>query len=222
MHSRFATADAAYHRQELSIALDASDARRKMPVIEAGVHRVLDVGCGAGQTLIASRLPREVVALGMDPDFEALRMGRTLDRRLRFVCARGERLPFASGTFDLVISRVALPYMRVRAALAEMARVLRPGGRIWIVLHSFRMVAREMLGQLKARRVKPVLHRLYVLCNGTLMNAFGVELRSPFNGRYESFQTVRAMRRELARLGFRDVARDARGFFALSAIKGAA
>ena len=222
MNTRFATADAAYHRQELRIALDAGDPRRKLPMIDAGVHRVLDVGCGAGQTLIASRLPREVVAIGMDPDLDALRMGRTLDRRLRFVCALGERLPFAAGTFDLVISRVALPYMRIRTALAEMSRVLRPGGRLWVVLHSFRMVAREMLDQLRAMRLKPVLHRMYVMGNGALMNAAGIEVRSPFNGRYESFQTGGAMRRELARAGFRDVSPDPRGFFALSAIKGAA
>jgi ubiquinone/menaquinone biosynthesis C-methylase UbiE len=212
-------AGATYHRQELEIALANADAHRALPIIGPDVHRILDVGCGAGQTLIASRLRRDVTAVGMDPDLDALRMGTKLDRRLRFVCALGERLPFSSGSFDMVISRVALPYMKIRMALNEMSRVLRPGGKIWFLLHPFRMVAQEMLQYLQRLQVKPIIHRLYVVANGVLMNAFGVEVRSPFNGRYESFQTTRAMLRELRLAGFDEVRIDPHGRFEMSAVK---
>ncbi|HZZ95303.1 MAG TPA: class I SAM-dependent methyltransferase [Usitatibacter sp.] len=221
MPRKFAMAATAYHRQELRIALDRADQRRAMPPIGPHVRSILDVGCGAGQTLIASRLHPDVLAVGMDPDVEALRLGRTLDPRLRLVCAIGERLPFRSNTFDLVISRVALPYMKIRHALREMARVLRPGGRIWFLLHRFQQVGRELLQHLRSLKFKPVLHRVYVMGNGLLMNAFGIEVPSPANGRYESFQTAYAMRRELRRLGFRDLAIDSHGEFAMSAVKAA-
>ena len=124
----------AYHRMELRIALDGADSRRAMPVIPPGVTSILDVGCGAGQTLIASRLRPAVRAVGVDPDFEALALGRRLGAPVHLVHACGESLPFAADSFDMVISRVAVPYMRRGSALAEMARVLRPGGHALLVV----------------------------------------------------------------------------------------
>jgi len=123
----------AYHVLELQIAADPADTRRVMPSITAAHRRIVDVGCGAGQTLIASRLPEDVIAVGVDCDQGALSLGRLLYPRLRLARARGESLPLPTAYFDLAISRVALPYMRTGAALAEMARVLRPGGRLLVL-----------------------------------------------------------------------------------------
>lgn len=48
-----------YHRSELAIALDPSNHARAMPPILPTKHkRILDVGCGMGQTLLAAQLPR--------------------------------------------------------------------------------------------------------------------------------------------------------------------
>ena len=132
----------AYHVLELQIAANPVDTRRVMPTIGAHHRRIVDVGCGAGQTLIASRLGEEVEAFGVDRDHKALSLGRQMYPRLRLIRARGEELPLPSRSFDLAISRVALPYMRTTAALSEMARVLRPGGDLWIVLHPFSLVWR--------------------------------------------------------------------------------
>jgi len=192
----------AYHRTELRIALDGADSRRVMPVIAPGVRSILDVGCGAGQTLIASRLDASVCAVGLDPDFAALALGRRMGAPVHLVHGRGEALPFASNSFDMVISRVALPYMRLRSALGEMSRVLRAGGSLWLVLHSIEHVAREMLDCLRLGELRPALHRMYVMANGLLANATGIEVASPVNGRYESFQTEAGMRRLLTRVGF--------------------
>ena len=141
----------AYHVLELQIASDPVDRRRCMPAIRSEHRRILDVGCGAGQTLIASRLDAEVTAVGIDCDERALLLGRQLNPGIRLIRARGESLPLASGFFDLAISRVALPYMRTDAALAEMARVLRAGGDLWIVLHPFSMVWDELKASLARR-----------------------------------------------------------------------
>lgn len=126
---------------------------------------VLDVGCGAGQTLIAANLEGSTQAYGIDSDFKALRLGRQLTRRVHFVCARGERLPLHANAFDFVISRVASPYMHIPTALAEMARVLQPGGRLWLVLHPCSMTFRELARSLRSLSLKDALFRMYVLAN---------------------------------------------------------
>ena len=70
---------AEYHLRELRVALDPAAPSRILPPIDAGVGRVLDVGCGAGQTLIACRLPAETLAVGIDPSFAAVTLGQSLD-----------------------------------------------------------------------------------------------------------------------------------------------
>ena len=112
------SATRAYHLEELRIARDASHPRHNLPSLAERHRRILDVGCGAGQTLIGSDAT-ERDAFGVDPDGDALRLGRSLDGRLLLTRALGEDLPYRDASFDLVVSRVALPYMRIESALAE-------------------------------------------------------------------------------------------------------
>ncbi|MCB0205774.1 MAG: hypothetical protein KDH89_13210 [Anaerolineae bacterium] len=81
----------AYHLHELEIARSLDDSRRVMPEIRPQHRRVLDLGCGAGQTLIASDLPRETWAAGVDVDFDALLTGPGAGGAagLRQRCGRG-------------------------------------------------------------------------------------------------------------------------------------
>jgi SAM-dependent methyltransferase len=92
--------------------------------------RVLDDGCGLGIYVgKLAALARE--AYGLDYEHERVREGvRRLGRGV-LVCAAGERLPFPDATFDLVLSNEVIEHVRDdREALAEMARVTRPGGRV--------------------------------------------------------------------------------------------
>src|SRR5690606_10395037 len=57
------------------------------------------------------------------------------DVRLAFAQADADALPFASGSMDVVICRLVLPYLNHTAALAEFARVLRPGGILSTEVH---------------------------------------------------------------------------------------
>src|SRR5262249_6601124 len=90
---------------------------------------VVDIGCGAGQTL---RLVRndacQALLVGVDPDITALTAGVGDTDELHLVRGEGERLPLADRIASHVICRVALNYMDQRMALEEMARILRPGG----------------------------------------------------------------------------------------------
>src|SRR5215212_5711249 len=134
----------AYHQLELSIANNPQDPRRILPNVSSQHRRVLDIGYGAGQTLLASNLPKTVFAVGVDLDHSALVYGRQQSTDIRFVCAEGEALPFPENSFDLVICRVALPYMHVSRAITEMSRVLTAEGELWLVLHPFSMTAKEL------------------------------------------------------------------------------
>jgi ubiquinone/menaquinone biosynthesis C-methylase UbiE len=208
-----------YHALELKIARDPVDSRRVMPTIMPRHRRILDVGCGAGQTLIASALGAGVEAVGVDTDPAALELGRRIDPRIRFVRSRGELLPLPSAHFDLVISRVALPYMHNRVALSEMGRVLKPGGDAWFTLHPLSQVLREMGENLGRADLRSALHRVYVIANGILAHFTGREIPSPKSGRYESFQTEGGIRRQLRRAGFEGIHIDKRNFFVVSAAK---
>lgn len=192
-----------YHLGELAIAKSKNDPRRVMPTLPAKFDSILDLGCGAGQTLIGCDLSPQVFACGADIDEEALRCGRQLSTQIHFVRAGGEALPFAAQTFDVVISRVAIPYMHIPTALAEIARVLKPGGHIWFTLHSSALTRKWLWNALRSGNVKGVIYQSYAVLNGLLLHWFGNQIRFPLNrARCESFQTTRGITRALQTAGF--------------------
>lgn len=195
-----------YHRLELSIATDPADKRRIMPQVEARHRRILDVGCGAGQTLIGSNLAEEVFAVGLDSDHSALALGKEFTSAVNFVLGRGESLPFKNESFDLVLCRVALPYMHVATALSEMARVTAAGGNLWLVLHPLGMTVKELGTNLTHLQLKATLYRLWVLINGLTLNTVGMQMHWPGNSsRYETWQTGGGMKRALVAAGFEQI-----------------
>ncbi len=194
-----------YHLLELGIARAPNDPRHVMPQILPRHRRILDIGCGAGQTLIASDLASGVQATGLDVDFDALLLGRELTGRVDFVAGQAERLPFPDASFDLVLSRVTAPLTFLPATLAEIGRVTAPGGDIWLVLHSLEKTLRDLRASLRSGHWKRAAYRSYVLANGALFHLTGRLVPSPLDGHYESFQTNAAIGRELRRAGFGDM-----------------
>ena len=210
----------AYHLEELAIARRLHDPRRVMPTIAPHQRRVLDVGCGGGQTLIASGCADGRMACGVDQDLSALRLGRRLGAPIEFVCGRGEALPFRSGYFDLVLCRVALPFMDVSRALAEFARVSRPGADLWLTLHPPGMAVRDLLANLGRLKLKAAVGRLLVLANTVRCHVRGAPFRFTFGliGR-ESCQTSRGIRTALLRAGYESVKLSRGRFFVATARK---
>lgn len=195
-----------YHLHELQIARDSRDPARSMPSVHSSELSILDVGCGAGQTLISTGLEGKRRLVGVDVDREALVLGRSLSDAIEFVNAPAECLPFAGSSFDLVISRVALPYTDIPVALRETARVLKPSGRCWIVLHPVSMGMRDLSTDIRRAHFRGVLFRLYVLVNALLLHALGRVIRYPLgHHRMESVQTARGIRRALLASGFQNI-----------------
>jgi SAM-dependent methyltransferase len=112
--------------------------------------RVLDVGCGPGHlsTRLADRHRLQVTGLDLDPAMIARantdRPGNRGGRRSSFLVGDVAALAFPDASFDLVVSTLSMHHWADPAAgLAEIGRVLRPGGRalIW----DFRPSARPHL-----------------------------------------------------------------------------
>jgi SAM-dependent methyltransferase len=97
--------------------------------------RLLDVGCGTGALLRElSRSHPAAKLAGVDPVPEMLAVARRrLSPEVELLEGCAERLPFAGERFDVIVSCNMFHYLRQpAAALAEMGRVLRPGGRLVI------------------------------------------------------------------------------------------
>lgn len=96
---------------------------------------VLDAGCGTGRLLERlTAIEPQARCVGVDPSPEMLAIARRrLPESAQLAMASADRLPFADDRFDAVVSSSVLHCFREPfAAIRDMARVLRPGGR-WIV-----------------------------------------------------------------------------------------
>jgi SAM-dependent methyltransferase len=96
----------------------------------AAGRRVLDVASGAGFGLQMLR-QAGATPVGLDYDRVSLVEARRLDPSSRLVHADGTRMPLDDASFDLVVSFETIEHVPDAAALvAEMRRVLKPGGRL--------------------------------------------------------------------------------------------
>lgn len=112
--------------------------RRAFDLIELNAgDRLLDVASGGGQTALLAAATAGCEVVGVDYGAGAVAGAartaaeRGLDGRASFVEGDAERLPFAADEFDAAICECSLcTFPDKRAAVDEMRRVLRPGGRL--------------------------------------------------------------------------------------------
>lgn len=136
--------------------------------------KVLDVGCGQG--VYGRLLPSNIEYTGIDLSKELIIEAKKLDHSKNhsyFVADATDALPVESDRYDLAISILALQNMKdARRAIAEMARAVKLGGKIILVLNhpAFRIPRQSSWGvdeknKLEYRRINRYLSSLEVPIN---------------------------------------------------------
>jgi SAM-dependent methyltransferase len=151
--------------------------------VAANVHpgqRVLDVACGTGvlACAVAERVSPGGSVVGLDINEGMLAVAKSKTTEIEWRQGRAEALPFDNASFDAVVSQFGLMFFEDRpAALREMLRVLRPGGRlavaVWDALeHSPGYLAMtELLRRLFGNEVAAALNAPFVLGDAQRLRA---------------------------------------------------
>lgn len=142
--------------------------------------RALDAACGTG--VVAREMARRLAAagqvVGLDRNEAMLAVARRLSPGIAWQGGRAEALPFPDAAFDAVACQFALMFFEDRhAALRELWRVLRPGGRlavaVWAPLErspGYATLA-ALLERLFGREIAAALHAPFVLGDETALRA---------------------------------------------------
>lgn len=127
------------------LTLGGERAMREQAIALANVRagsQVLEVGCGTGTLALLAKKQAGPTGrvYGIDPAPEMLATARqkaaAAQLEVEFRSGAAEKLPFPDATFDVVLSSLMmhhLPHDLKQPALAEMRRVLKPGGQVFIV-----------------------------------------------------------------------------------------
>jgi len=120
-----------------------------LDAVPAGCRTAIDVGCGDG--MLARKLAaRCETVTGIDLNAPMIALARDHARavpNVAFLEADFMKYPFAAASFDFACANTALHHMDFAAALAKMASILRPGGRLAIIgLASDRSAADLVIG----------------------------------------------------------------------------
>ena len=177
-------------------------------VADHRVEAALDVGCGIGQMLYPFVAMKAAFGVGVDSSVQACQAGSEFyaryapSARIRFVYGKAETLPFPDDSFDVVTCGLALPYVNNSRVLSEIARVLRPGGILFLSVHHLRYYLGDMWRGFTEGTVLQMAHAARALGAGAIYHGTGRQPSGRLLGT-ETFQTRWLLQRELKRRGLR-------------------
>ena len=124
-----------------------------------GGERVLDVGCGHGE-LMRELLSLGCAVVGTEVTPQLIDSGRAAGLDVR--PGPAEKLPFENNSFDRLQCSVVLPYTDERQAVAEWARVLKPGGTVYASYHGIGYALHQIL---RSKTLRPRIYGMRTLLN---------------------------------------------------------
>ena len=166
------------------------------------VKRVLDIGCGAGIEMLPFIEKNDAFCVGIDIGEELGKVGSEVSKafddgnKLNYMLSMGEDLPFADESFDVVLCRVALPYMHNKKTISEVSRVLRSGGVFLLKTHSPMFFADLLKTRLKTLSPKQVVYPLLCIFNGMFHSLTGKQFYKGFWNGKQVFQTKNFLTKE--------------------------
>lgn len=155
--------------------------------------RILDLGCGTGVVarLLRERLGGGARITGVDVSPDMIEMARSVAPAIDWHVGNAMQLPFADGSFDLVISQQMLQFVPDRdAAAREIRRVLAPGGRL-------------VLATWRDRSEQPLYETLGAIAERHLSSSLGPSIDRRF-----ALGDPAELRRLFENVGFADIALD--------------
>lgn len=129
--------------------------------------RVLEIGCGTG-ALLRALDDEDVLDFGIGVDISSGMLAQARNRgrhrsRLRFTAVDGPQLDLPDDHIDVVICFLSFRYLDWDPVMAEIRRVLAPGGQLWVVdmvehpmrVRELPVLARSALEHVRTRRARP-------------------------------------------------------------------
>jgi ubiquinone/menaquinone biosynthesis C-methylase UbiE len=191
-----------------------SNPERSEAMLEAtralDVERVLDIGCGAGQQMLPF-IERGANGIGLDITPEVGQVGRKMyekagfPKSVSFLRGSGNELPFESESFDVLICRGALMFMNNKKALSEMSRVLRRGGKFFLMYQAAPYYWWKMRHGITSGNIMSSVHAMRVLYAGNMYLLTGKQPFNKFTAGGEIFQSKTSLQREINPLGMKIV-----------------
>lgn len=131
---------AQWWQQEFTNGADAEYEEQILPILAShlrGAERILDVGCGEGQVgRRAARLRSVRFVVGADPTWAQISVAAQRRGGVTATRAGAAGLPFRQGSFDAVVACLVFEHIEeFDQSIAEVGRVLAPGGRFLLLLN---------------------------------------------------------------------------------------
>lgn len=185
--------------------MNAALHQNALPSFSVDGKAVLDIGCADGDALRHPFYSKAKFRFGVDIDSKAIRRGADRSPWVLMLVASAEDLPFPGGGMDVVTSKVSLVYTDLRKSFAEIHRVLKPGGQVFLTMHDWKLHRTFLWRAIKARAWVRAADLIYGIFASWVYLATGFTPASPITGTRESFQTQRSLRRDLTKAGFTGV-----------------